>query len=441
MTPEICVGQCGDKAAPIDAMNRDCGCLSLDEEALRSELVIAMESRGALSAMLDTHPHLFSALPFYVAQRHINQMVLVSDAIEQVAHTARYRDTVLSWAPEIAAFDPGSPGGMLGLDFHMGPDGPQLIEINTNPGGALLNAILARAQQACCQTLAVPPTDPVAVDEMLAGVVLREWQLQGSQGPLKSIAIVDEVPEQQYLYPEFLLFQQLFERQGVAAVICAPAELSRRDGKVWRAAQPIDLVYNRLTDFSLSGPALAPLRSAYLSREVVISPHPWAHAIYADKRNLTLLCDATFLESTGLPHAAIQALLAAVPQTQRVTPENRERLWNDRRQFFFKPAAGYGSKATYRGSKLTRRVWEDIAGSDYVAQAFVTPSERHSSGILSPLKADIRAYAYQGEVLEFAARLYQGQTTNFRTPGGGFAPVLSERIGAGAGMQSRSKVI
>ena len=25
----------------------------------------------------------------------------------------------------------------------------------------------------------------------------------------------------------------------------------------------------------------------------------------------------------------------------------------------------------------------------------------------------------------FTARLYQGQTTNFRTPGGGFAPVLA----------------
>jgi hypothetical protein len=38
---------------------------------------------------------------------------------------------------------------------------------------------------------------------------------------------------------------------------------------------------------------------------------------------------------------------------------------------------------------------------------------------------DLRCYAYQGQALLFAARLYQGQTTNFRTPGGGFAPVLT----------------
>lgn len=33
-------------------------------------------------------------------------------------------------------------------------------------------------------------------------------------------------------------------------------------------------------------------------------------------------------------------------------------------------------------------------------------------------------YVYDGQLLLTAARLYQGQVTNFRTPGGGFAPVL-----------------
>ncbi|MEP7172508.1 MAG: hypothetical protein ABI705_03365 [Aestuariivirga sp.] len=39
-------------------------------------------------------------------------------------------------------------------------------------------------------------------------------------------------------------------------------------------------------------------------------------------------------------------------------------------------------------------------------------------------KMDVRLYTYDGKLLIAAARLYQGQTTNFRTPGGGFAPVL-----------------
>ena len=41
------------------------------------------------------------------------------------------------------------------------------------------------------------------------------------------------------------------------------------------------------------------------------------------------------------------------------------------------------------------------------------------------LKFDLRNYVYDGAVQWLAARLYQGQTTNFRTPGGGFAPVYT----------------
>jgi hypothetical protein len=41
------------------------------------------------------------------------------------------------------------------------------------------------------------------------------------------------------------------------------------------------------------------------------------------------------------------------------------------------------------------------------------------------LKLDLRNYVYAGHVQLIAARLWQGQTTNFRTPGGGFAPVLT----------------
>lgn len=48
-----------------------------------------------------------------------------------------------------------------------------------------------------------------------------------------------------------------------------------------------------------------------------------------------------------------------------------------------------------------------------------------SSTVLSRYaKADVRLYVYEGEPLLTAARLYRGQTTNLRTPGGGFAPVF-----------------
>jgi hypothetical protein len=99
----------------------------------------------------------------------------------------------------------------------------------------------------------------------------------------------------------------------------------------------------------------------------------------------------------------------------------------ERKQLFFKPAAGYGSKAAYRGDKLTKRVFEEILEGGYVAQALVPPSARRlgTEEAQVDLKLDLRNYTYRGRVQLVTARLYQGQTTNFRTPGGGFAPVLT----------------
>ena len=71
-------------------------------------------------------------------------------------------------------------------------------------------------------------------------------------------------------------------------------------------------------------------------------------------------------------------------------------------------------------------MWNEIARGEYVAQALVTPSERHVEvdSAETDLKLDVRAYVYDGVIQLVAARLYEGQTTNFRTSGGGFAPVF-----------------
>jgi hypothetical protein len=109
-----------------------------------------------------------------------------------------------------------------------------------------------------------------------------------------------------------------------------------------------------------------------------------------------------------------------------VTAANADTLWETRKQYFFKPAAGHGAKGVYRGDKLTRGVWQQIAAGGYVAQAFAPPGERmiKLEDAREPRKTDVRLFTYDGRVLLAAARLYLGQTTNFRTPGGGFAPVF-----------------
>ena len=159
----------------------------------------------------------------------------------------------------------------------------------------------------------------------------------------------------------------------------------------------------------------------------VITPNPQAHALFADKRLLIRLSDAAFLAAIGASAEDIAACVAHVPSTRLVLATQSDFLWRTRREWFFKPADGYASKAAYRGDKLTQRVFEEILRGNYVAQRIVAPSVRvqNVDGAKVQLKSDLRAYSYAGNVLLYAARLYQGQTTNFRTPGGGFASVVA----------------
>ncbi|MEO8310534.1 MAG: hypothetical protein ABI520_05115 [Caldimonas sp.] len=422
----------------IEALNSDCFCISLDNEALRSALESEIGQPGLFDLVQERCPYLFAARPVFVSHANMSRMTQVVGAVEEVVALPAYRAEVLARSPTIARHDPGGARGVFfGYDFHVAESAFGLIEINTNAGGAMLNSVLARAQRACCPAIdglmSVSGTAD-AFDESIVSMFHQEWSLSGHGRPLRSIAIVDETPEQQYLYPEFLLFQQLFQRHGLQAVIADPSELALRGGLLWHGDCAIDLVYNRLTDFVLAAPASATLRDAYLERAAVLTPHPQAHALYADKRNLALLGDAERLEALGVPAATREVLLAGIPHTEVVESVHAERLWRDRRRLFFKPTAGFGSRAAYRGEKVTRRVWEEIMAGSYVAQAMVAPGERAvaAQAPSQTLKFDLRDYAYNGEVQWVAARLYQGQTTNFRTPGGGFAPVYEGTQGAQA---------
>lgn len=423
-------------------LNLGCACQFLDRDKLCAELSREPALAEICPDLQHSRPHLFSASSVFISPTQLGRMTEVVHAVETIA-------ALLAWQAATASTGPAGPrGGLLGFDFHLDDSGVALIEINTNPGGALLNVALARAQRACCAE-----TEPLIshaghwpqAEAAILDLFRQEWRDAGRIGEPARIALVDSDPASQYLYPEFLLYRHLFAQAGWPAVIADPSELAWREGTLWHAEGPVDFVYNRLTDFRLDDPAHLALRRAHEANAIVLSPHPLAHARYANKRNLALLSDPDFLAGLALPDTLRAALLASVPRTEQVTAERGEALWAARKQLFFKPLEGFGSRAAYRGDKLTRRVWEEILQGEYVAQRIAPPSERlvpqdtdsatpappppQAGGKDRPrppatnLKLDIRAYAYAGRILLLAARLYNGQTTNFRTPGGGFAPV------------------
>lgn len=412
-----------------EALNLGCYCRTLSTDKLQSQLEKDASLAGMAQDIARTRPHLFSSTVVFLSQPVVEQMRLAVQALERVMAQPAYQSQALARAPAIARHDFGPLGMFMGYDFHLGALGPRLIEVNTNAGGAMLNAALARAQQSCCEVMnwAFQP-DPtlVGLEDAFFEMFTSEWRSQRGDAPMGLVIIVDDDPAAQYLAPEFELCRQMLKQRGLDARIVAPEALEWRDGQLRVDGSVVGMVYNRLTDFYLAEPAHGALKNAYEAGAVVMSPHPRAHALHAEKRNLVALCDTALLAAWGVSEADRAVLAAVVPPTVQVTPERAEDLWAQRRQWFFKPESGYGGKAVYRGDKLTRRVWQDITAGGFVAQAMVPPSGRliEVDGVLTDLKFDIRAYAYAGQVQLLAARMYTGQTTNFRTPGGGFAPVV-----------------
>lgn len=414
-------------------LNEACHCIWVEREKLRRQLRADL---GDEAGLLESREGLVSGSVVFVGPHDAAVMDrairLISRALTSEAFQARLTEAT----PAIARALPQAVGGVLGFDFHLGGPVPQLIEVNTNPGGLLISLQLAKAATARCDCLEAPlpklAAASVGLDQLSSRVVAMfqdEWRLaRGVASALRTVAIVDDDPQGQYLYPEFVLYRNLLERAGLRVLIADPVDLTVTHEELLCRGERIDLVYNRLTDFYLAEDRHAALRQAYEQDLAVVTPHPAAHAQWADKRLLAWLRDETLLASAGLDTSEQLTVLGAIPPTEIVDPMNATDLWARRKGLFFKPVDGYAGKAAYRGDKLTRTAFEHILAHRYVAQEIAPTSLRRIctvDGEESDLRVDVRNWAMYGETWLRAARLYRGQTTNFRTIGGGFAPVLT----------------
>jgi len=395
----------------IKRMNDETSATVIDRDSLVSS--IRQQGENFYRSIKEQHLHLFAGVSLCVSPEHLAQMGAVIAAVETVSKLPEWNEKIIS--PHAAK------GVFFGYDFHLNERGAHLIEVNTNAGGAFLNALLLQSQRDIF--LPGKSTAVNSLEQNFIEMFRNEYRLERGDAPLRYIAIVDEKPTEQYLYPEFILARQLFEQAGIHTVIADPAELSVGADGVYLHDQPIDLIYNRLTDFTLDNyPAIV---EAYRNNQVVITPNPQVYTRYADKRNLVRLTDAEFLGVLHVDRHVVDELQKGIPLTRAVNAEDAERWWTERKQWFFKPVTGYGAKGAYRGDKITKRVFDEILAGDYVAQKLVQPGECSImlNGEIAVLKFDVRCYVYDGKIQLVSARLYQGQTTNFRTPGGGFSMV------------------
>ena len=285
----------------------------------------------------------------------------------------------------------------------------KLIEINTNAAflGLGYHMYLTRNSPL-----------PIANFNLLKirDCIFEELRLFGKSTTTPSLVIIDENPSEQRLFVEFLMFQELFKSWGW------PTEI-RDFRKALEMPRP-DFIYNRYTDFYFENLTSKALKETFLDKSVCFSPHPYEYFLLADKERLTDW-SSNFVET--LPGFEKQAALIKkhLLQSMPINQDNKETIWASRKKWFFKPTQDYGSKGSFKGSSISKKTFEELILKRTIAQEYVSPPELTELMPTGPqnFKYDLRFYAYQGELQLVLARLYQGQTTNLRTPGGGFACV------------------
>jgi hypothetical protein len=351
-------------------------------------------------------------------RQDLSRMIHLVRALDRLSRLPAYRLLVEPQLPETARFNPGHDAVMMGYDFHLGPEGPRLIEVNTNAGGGLL-AFLAATPETPLARAVLPRR---LKDQLLASFTAEMTAFDGRARP-HGIAILDEHPEDQYLYREMQAFAELFEKEWqVPTVIRDPTGLSADARGVSCEGRTIDLIYNRHCDFYLERAEMAGIRAAYRAGRVCLTPNPFVYGLLADKRRLTLWSDPTILAGLDLPRANTDLLLEMVPESRLLAAMDADEVWARRSGLIFKPVSRFGSRGVLLGAKISRRRFNELPPRETLVQQVVPPSltENERGEVF---KTDFRLFVYRSRVLGVAARLYRGQVTNLRTAGGGFAAV------------------
>ncbi len=365
--------------------------------------------------------------PQVTLQRHdIKTMIRLARVLRQLSKRPAYLEAITTQTNATTPlFDPQHESVMMGYDFHLTADGPRLIEVNTNAGGSLM---AQRALQPCF------PPGPRFPDDIYDPEERRQIRLLNSfaqemrffsQGQItrpQSIVILDDAPEQQFLYTEMQAFATLCTQWGCETVlIAAPAELTMNGDGVFHQGRRIDMIYNRHCDFYLESKELAGLKAAWLNHRVCLTPNPYIYWLLADKQRMVLWSDPVALDNLGSTAAEIEFITTIVPTTRYFYAFPPNQLWAERNRWIFKPFSGFGSRGVLLGSKISRTRFNSLEPSTMLVQQFIPPSITTIDQ--QAMKTDFRLFFYRDQPLGVTARIYQGQVTNFQVAGNRFMPI------------------
>ncbi|MEO5332795.1 MAG: hypothetical protein H7839_12290 [Magnetococcus sp. YQC-5] len=359
-----------------------------------------------------------------IPYRDLKVMITLARVLRRISRTPAWEEVISPGLPTTARFDPGHEAVMMGYDFHLTPQGPGLIEVNTNAGGGLMAY--------CAQNPCFPagPRFPDAIhdpndrhQDRLLNTFAQEISCfsQGLKRWPDTMVILDEAPERQFLYPEMCAFATLFRQRGSEVLIVGPEALEMGVEGVFHQGRRVEMIYNRHCDFYLESDVLAGLAAAWLNQQVCVTPNPRQYGMLADKRRLIAWSDPLVLQRLGLTQEEIAFMTRLVPKTRFLADLDKNRVWAERNQWVFKPSIGFGSRGVLLGNKISRTRFNELDPAWTLVQQYIPPSMTDVAGQL--MKTDIRLFFYRDQLLGVAARVYRGQVTNFQLPGNGFVPV------------------
>ena len=354
-----------------------------------------------------------STYPAPLPRTSLKRMLRTVRALYKLSTSTKYRDDISDQLHETARFDPGHASLMMGYDFHLAGEQPQLIEVNTNAGGSFL------ALQAEPNTVFRRRINQRTLETFNEDFA----RFTGNNGDTpRYLVILDEHPEGQFLFPEMTAFARQLQERGTTAAIADPEELQADNRGVFHNGNRVDMIYNRHCDFYLESPEMEGVKDAYLAGNVCLSPNPFSYGLLADKRRLPLWRSRDSLKLWGLSAREVDLLQATLPECAMLADLDRERVWVERKGWVFKPATQFGSRGVLLGEKTTRKRFDTLDAATTLCQRQVQPQMlTYPDG--KTFKCDLRLFVYRNRLLGLAARLYRGQVTNMRTEGGGFARV------------------
>lgn len=302
---------------------------------------------------------------------------------------------------------------LLSYDVHPTPQGPVLIEVNTNAGGIAAAMWAARHVNVCCAEW-----EHATLEKRLLALFQRDL-LCDVPSETGVVVIVDDELASQALLPEMHALADLLRRHASTVLVVDAAELEYRDGRLRRGQIAIDRIYWRSTDFLLDEPRHAAIRRAVTEGSAILAPSPDAYSAIADKRRFL-----AWSSEPLLAHDAATGLSFRIAETLPMTSKSFGEWYAEREEWVFKPVSGHGSRGVYVGKSISRKKLSELSAVDYVAQRYAPHPLIDRDG--HAWKYDVRFFADRGRVIGAAARVFQGQVVGMRGAGSGFAAV---RIG------------